>query len=66
VTWKFSKLLFQYGKDISSNLANSKNNVFIDYNIQPEINRQTMRLDYFENKKLYFIKWQDGIVKSVN
>jgi len=66
VTWKFTQLLFQYGKDISSNLANSKNNVFIDYNLQPEINRQTTRLDYFENKKLYFIKWQDGIIKSVN
>jgi len=66
VTWKFTQLLFQYGKDISSNLANSRNNVFIDYNIQPEINRQTTRLDYFENKKLYFIKWQDGIIKLVN
>lgn len=66
VTWKFAQLLFQYGKDISSNLANSKNNVFVDYNIQPEINRQTMRLDYFENKKLYFIKWQDGLIKAVN
>jgi len=66
VTWKFSRLLFQYGKDLSSNLANSKYNVFIDYNIQPEINRQTMRLDYFENKKLYFLKWQDGAIKSVN
>lgn len=66
VTWKFTQLLFQFGKDISSNLANSKNNVFIDYNIQPEINRQTTRLDYFENKKLYFVKWQDGIIRGVN
>ncbi len=66
VTWKFSKLLLQYGKDVSSNIANSKNNVFIDYNIQPELNAQTMRLDHFENKKLYFIKWQDGIIKMVN
>ena len=23
-----------------------------------------MTLDYFENKKLYFLKWQDGLLKE--
>jgi hypothetical protein len=65
-TWRFSKLLLKYGKDLSSNLGNRQVKVFIDYDIQPVMNKQTMTLDYFENKKLYFLKWQDGIIKSVN
>jgi hypothetical protein len=66
VTWKFAKLLLQYGKDLSSNLGNKQVKVFTDFDIQPVINKQNRSLDYFENKKLYFVKWQDGIIKSVN
>lgn len=65
VTWKYVKLLQQYGKDIASNLGNKQNKVFTDFDIQPVINKQTITLDYFENKKLYFLKWQDGMLKSV-
>jgi hypothetical protein len=65
VTWKFSKLLLQYGKDLSSNLGNKQNKVFTDFDIQPVLSKAST-LQYFENKKLYFIKWQDGVVKSVN
>lgn len=65
VTWKYAKLLLQYGKDIASNLGNKQNKVFTDFDIQPIINRQGMTLDYFENKKLYFLKWQDGMLKAV-
>jgi len=66
VTWKFAKLLLKYGKDLSSNLGNKQENVFTDFDIQPVLNKKTMVLDYFENKKLYFLKWQDGIIKGVN
>lgn len=65
VTLRFVKLLLQYGDDFPSNLANKTTPVFTDYNIQPVINRSTTTLDYFENKKLYFIRWKDGIM-SVN
>lgn len=65
VTWKYAKLLIQYGKDISSNLGNKQYRVFTDYDIQPVLNKQSMTLDYFENKKLYFLKWQDGMLKGV-
>jgi hypothetical protein len=65
-TWKFAKLLLQYGKDISSNLTSKQYQVFTAYDIQPVINRSTTSLEYFENKKLYFLKWQDGIVKVAN
>ena len=66
VTWKFAKLLLKYGKDLSSNLGNKQENVFTDFDIQPVLNKKTMVLDYFENKKLYFLKWQDGIIKGVS
>lgn len=65
VTWKYAKLLMQYGRDLASNLSNKLHKVFTDFDIQPVLNRQNMTLDYFENKKLYFLKWQDGIIKGV-
>lgn len=66
VTWKFAKMLLQYGKDLSSNLANKQFNIFTEFDIEPVINPQTRSLDYFENKKFYFVKWQDGTIKAVN
>lgn len=65
VTWKYVKLLLQYGKDIASNFSNKQSRVFTEFDIQPVLNKQNMTLDYFENKKLYFLKWQDGVIKGV-
>lgn len=65
VTWKYAKLLVQYRNDLSSNLSNKQYRVFTDYDIQPVLSKQNMTLDYFENKKLYFLKWEDGVVKAV-
>jgi len=65
VTWKYVRLLLQYGKDIASNLANKQLKVFTDFDIQPVLNKQNLTLDYFENKKLYFLKWQDGVIKGI-
>jgi hypothetical protein len=66
VTFRFARLLKQYGKDIASNLGNKQIKVFTDFDIQPVLNKQNLTLDYFENKKLYFLKWQDGVLKSIN
>ncbi|RYY59262.1 MAG: amino acid ABC transporter substrate-binding protein [Chitinophagaceae bacterium] len=65
VTWKYAKLLAQYKQDLASNLGNKQHRVFTDYDVQPVINKRTETLDYFENKKLYFLKWQDGLIKAV-
>lgn len=64
-TWRFSKMLLKYKKDIASNLTKKDFNLFREFDIQPIINKQTSTLDYFENKKLYFIKWQDGVIRGV-
>lgn len=64
-TYRFSKLLLQYGKAVSGSLGEKKYKVFNDFDIQPVLNRQTMTLDYFENKKLYFVKKTDGNITNV-
>jgi hypothetical protein len=65
-TWHFSKLLLQYGKNLNSSIGEKKYKVFTDFDIQPVfLNKQSMTLDYFENRKLYFIKKQDGNVTGV-
>ena len=66
VAWRFSKLLMKYGTDLPSNLTRKEFNVFRELDIQPVIDKQTNAIDYFENKKLFFVKWQDGIIKGVN
>ncbi len=65
-TMRYSRLLVQYGIDIASNLGSKQHKIFTDFDIQPVFGKQNMTLDYFENKRLYFIKWQDGFIKNVN
>jgi ABC-type branched-subunit amino acid transport system substrate-binding protein len=66
VTLKYAKLLMQFGDDLGSNLGSKLFRVFTDFDVQPVLNRQNRSLDYFENKKLYFLKMQDGVLKGVN
>jgi hypothetical protein len=65
-TWRFGKLLLLHGKMLSGSIGEKKFKVFNDFEILPVfLNRQTMTLDYFENKKLYFIRKIDGNVVGV-
>jgi hypothetical protein len=64
--YHFAKLLTQYGSDLSKNIGEKKYKVFNDLDIEPVfLNKQTPTLDYFENKKLYFIKKTDGNITAV-
>ena len=66
-TWRFGKLLQLRGKDLAGSVGEKRYKVFNDFEIMPVfLNRQTMTLDYFENKKLYFIRKLDGAVTNVN
>lgn len=59
---RFALLLLDTRKDIASNLTRKGNYVFTQFDLQPVfLNRQNMTLDYFENKKLYFIRILNGI-----
>lgn len=60
-TLRFALLLLDTKKDVSSNLTRKGNYVFTQFDIQPVfLNKQNMTLDYFENKKLYFVKMLNG------
>lgn len=65
--YRFAHLAVLHGQDLAENIGDKKFKVFNDFNIEPVfLNRQTMVLDYFENKKLYFIHKVDGNVTAVN
>lgn len=65
--YRFAHLLALHGKDLNGSVGEKKFKVFNDFEILPVfLNKQTMTLDYFENKKLYFIKNLDGTTLLVN
>lgn len=63
--YRFGKLLAEKGSNLNSSIGEKKYKVFTDWDIQPVLDRQTMTLDHFENKKLYFVKKTDGVIKQV-
>jgi ABC-type branched-subunit amino acid transport system substrate-binding protein len=63
---RFALLLLDTKKDVASNLTRKGNYIFTQYEIQPVfINKESPTLDYFENKKLYYVRVVNG-VKSLN
>ncbi|WP_276481852.1 ABC transporter substrate-binding protein [Paraflavitalea pollutisoli] len=63
--YHFSHLLHLHGKNVASSLSDKKFKLFSEFDVQPVIDKKTMTLDFFENKKLYFLKKVDGVVKAV-
>lgn len=64
--YRFGKLLMLRGGGLNGSVGEKKFKVFNDFEILPVfLNRKTMTLDYFENKKLYFIHKKDGVVTAV-
>lgn len=58
--YHFTHLLQLHGKNLGSSLSDKPFKLFTDFDIQPVINQKTNTLDYFENKKIYFIKQVNG------
>jgi hypothetical protein len=64
--YRFGKLLLLHGANLNSSIGEKKFTVFNDFDIQPIFtNKQSPVLDYFENKKLYFIKKVNGVVTGI-
>jgi Periplasmic binding protein len=63
----FAQLLVEYKSDLGSNISSKKYKVFTDFDIQPVLSRKdnTITHEYFENRKLYFIKRESGEVTGV-
>lgn len=64
VTLRFGQLLNFYGRELNANLGDKRYNVVYDYDIQPVFNNNI--INYFENKKLYFLKFFNGGLQGVN
>jgi hypothetical protein len=63
--YHFAHLLQLHGSNVGSSLGEKKYTLFTDFDIQPVLDKKTMTLNYFENKKLYFVRKIDGVVKAV-
>jgi hypothetical protein len=66
VFMRYARLLMQFKNEIATQLASKQFKVFTDFDIQPVINRSTLTMEYFENKRLSFVKWKDGVITGIN
>jgi len=65
-TYHFAHLLAETDPTpLQQKLARNNYKVFYDFNIQPVVNKKTGKTDYYENKKLFFVKKLDGQIKAV-
>lgn len=65
-TYHFTKLLQKYKDSLANNLSDTSFTLFNQFKLEPvKIRKTSVKPDFFENKKLYFIKKQEGNVKSV-
>ena len=63
--YHFGRLLDLHKDSIGTALGEKKFLPITDLDIQPVINKTSKATDYFENRKLYFIKKEDGVIKAV-
>lgn len=64
--FRFTKLLMKYGDSLINHLSAREYKLFNDFDIQPVKGKESGETDYLENKKFYFIRKKDGILRSVN
>lgn len=64
--YHFGKLLAEQGVNLASGIGEKKYKVFDELDIQPVfLGKPTQEIDYFENKKLYFVKKVNGEIKGI-
>jgi len=63
MAFTFINLLVKHPEDFMSHIEDNNDKVFTDFTIKPVfLNASSMHPDYFENKKLYFMKFMNGAV----
>lgn len=65
-TYHFTKLLRYHGNQLKQNLSDKSFSFFHEYDFKPITNQRSNAVDYFENKKIYFVRKLNGAIKSVN
>ncbi len=64
--YRFGNLLIIYGADLIEHLSNKDFKLFNEFDFQPvKSYKEKIVPDYFENKKLYFIRKVDTQIKSI-
>jgi hypothetical protein len=64
--YHFTKIVEEHGSESIHFLSEKKFKLFNDFDIRSVINKNNrLQTDYVENKKLYFIKKSEGLIKSV-
>lgn len=61
--YHFGKLLLKHPNNLATQLSDNSFKIFNEYDFVPVL--QNGEISYLENKKLYFIRKSDGIIKSV-
>ncbi len=63
----FTRLYLQNGNRFTTNLSSKDFKFFNEYDFQPvRAKKESTSTDYLENKKLYYVKKLDGVIKSIN
>ena len=63
--YHFTKLLLAHDTAMIDFVSDKNYKIFSDFDIRAVKNKSTYTIDYRENRKLYFIKKADGLIKSV-
>ena len=66
VFMRYANLYLQYKTEIANQLASKQYKLFNDFDIQPVLNRSNFAMEYFENKRMSFLRWKDGSMMGVN
>ena len=66
VFMRYANLYLQYKTEIANQLASKQFKLFNDFDIQPVLNRSNFAMEYFENKRMSFLRWKDGSMMGVN
>lgn len=65
--YHFTKLYLAYDSTFTRHLSDNAFKIVNEYDIQPtKAKKENPSTDYLENKKLYFVKKMDGVIKSIN
>ena len=65
VTYRFIKTLAEEPGDFMKHINDRDYRLFAEFDFQPVYMRKSDEPDYVENKKVYFIKKTDGVVKTI-
>jgi hypothetical protein len=66
ITYRYIKTMYYHPNDFMDHINDTSFRVFADFNLEPIISKENEeQIDYWENRKLYFVKKTDGAIKGV-